>query len=246
MDYRSYRTKWVEKLIILMLSTGITLLMSFLFYDSKWGMLGLIPVVLIVSKIWKRQRKEKRNRQLKKEFMDFIQILSTFLSTGSSLENAMVKAEPEMKKQYGNESLMYQEIIAMNKEVQLRKPVEKVLLEFGQRTGLKDIENFGEVISFGKRGGGNMIGIVEHTMECMRDKWETEEEIHVVMSGKMLELRIMNVIPLGIIGYLRLSSGDYLDPLYHSFGGSCFMTVCMLMYLGLMALSYKLMTIQVE
>ena len=139
MDYRSYHTKWVEKLIILMLSTGITLLMSFLFYDSKWGMLGLIPVVLIVSKIWKRQRKEKRNRQLKKEFMDFIQILSTFLSTGSSLENAMVKAEPEMKKQYGNESLMYQEIIAMNKEVQLRKPVEKVLLEFGQKTAEKGI-----------------------------------------------------------------------------------------------------------
>ena len=55
----------------------------------------------------------------------------------------------------------------------------------------------------------------------------------------------MNVIPLGILAYLKLTSMDYLSVLYGNLFGVFFMTVCLILYGFAMVLSEKVLEIQV-
>ena len=50
------------------------------------------------------------------------------------------------------------------------------------------------------------------------------------MSEKALEQKIMCVIPLGILGFLRLTSPEFLSGMYGNLTGRAVMTVCLLIY----------------
>ena len=55
----------------------------------------------------------------------------------------------------------------------------------------------------------------------------------------------MNIIPLFILAYLKLTSMDFLDVLYGNVAGVLFMTVCLLAYGGAIVLADKILKIRV-
>jgi tight adherence protein B len=60
-----------------------------------------------------------------------------------------------------------------------------------------------------------------------------------------MEQKIMSVIPLGIILFLRLTSKDYMDVLYgNPFGVIC-MTICLMGYGVALFMAEKIMKVQV-
>ena len=79
----------------------------------------------------------------------------------------------------------------------------------------------------------------------MREKDETEREIEVLLSGKRFEQRIMGIIPLVIIVYLRFSTGSFMDVLYHNFAGALVMSVCLVIYVLSYILAARIVAIEV-
>jgi tight adherence protein B len=60
-----------------------------------------------------------------------------------------------------------------------------------------------------------------------------------------MEQKVMNVIPLFILAYLRISSGDYLDVLYGNLFGVSVMSGCLLVYAAAIVVSERLLAIHV-
>ena len=45
-----------------------------------------------------------------------------------------------------------------------------------------------------------------------------EQEISVQIAQKRFESKVLTVIPIAVIGLLKISSADYMEPLYHDVG----------------------------
>ncbi len=230
MEYKEYKMTGVDFLEMLFLSSGITMVLALTFFDDVKGVV-LAPIIMVKTyRFMKIEKAKKQKRQIRKEFLGAFQTISSSLMAGLSLENSWLDAEVELEELYGEKSILLCEFREMNQKVRLRKPLEQSYFEFAQRTDDEDIRLFGEVLLFAKKTGGNLIQIIETTTEQIREKMELENEVEAIVAAKKMELRIMSCMPVGIILYLRITSGDYLNVLYHNLAGVIIMTVCLLVY----------------
>lgn len=229
----------------LLMSAAIAGVIAWLFYRSCWG-LFLFPVVwFIFKRRYQAAQIRKRKERLLQEFKDTIQAVSAALLAGYSMENAWREAEKELKELHGERSLMYAEVHQVNAAVRMNEPLEKVLSEFAERSGCEEIESFAEVFSFAKRSGGDFPKIIRTTVQKLAGKIEVEREIATVLTGKKLEGRIMNGMPVFILAYLTVTAGDFLDVLYKNVLGAVIMSGALGIYLAAVKLSERILDIQV-
>lgn len=245
MDYKRYRLSKKEAAIVILESIAISVLISKLFFDSFWGMTASPAILLIMWKKTIEQKLEERNKKVAMEFQTMLKNVSSSLLAGFSLENAFVEAEKELKQMYGEKSYMFLELQNINKKVGMNIPLEEPLEDLAERTGMEDIYNFIDILSFAKRAGGNFVEIIDNTINKMWAKYETAREIDVAISAKKLEQKVMSVIPVVLLAYMKLTSAEYMSVLYGNVGGVLFMTVCLLAYGGAIYLAGKILQIKV-
>ncbi len=245
MDYRSYHCNRADNLKWFGASAGIAAALSWLFYQSWYGMLLLFPVALFCRRAYVESCKKKRQQELLYQFKDGIQAVSAALLAGYSVENAWREAEKELRKLHGPDAWMTKEWHQMNLEMGMNEPIEKKLMEFAGRSGCEDIESFAEVFAFAKRSGGNFAKIIRTSVSRIRGKIEVEREIGTVLAGKKLEGRIMSVMPLFILAYMNITSKEFLQMLYGSPFGVCVMTLALGFYGAALRLSEKILDIRV-
>ncbi len=207
---------------------------AYTFYRSLTLFLLLGPLAAIAFPILMRDKlKEKRLWELKLQFKEAIWMLSGYLSAGLSVENAFETVLPELRKLYGDRSMIAVEFGTIVRGVRLNKPIEPLLQDFALRSGLPEIRSFAEVFAIAKRSGGSLKEIIERTGSIIRDETEVSVEIKNLTASRRYEQRIMNLLPFGIIIYINVTSGGFMTVMYESLQGRLVMTVC----LGLIALS---------
>lgn len=189
--------------------------------------------------------RKRRQDKLRFEFKEFMTVTAAALSAGYSMENALKSAEKDIVPLLGEKAEMVRSIKIINRRIALNEPAEKVLLDFGRSVGLEDIESFGEIFAFAKRSGGDYAGIMKRTASVLQEKIETSRDIQTVISQKKMEARIMDIVPIGIILYLQVSSPDFLAGLYGSVVGIVVMTGCLAIYIFAVLFSEKLVDLKV-
>lgn len=245
MDYNQYEMGIKELGWCALVGGVLAGVIAWLFYRSYWGMV-LFPVITVFyGRQYKREQIKKRKEQLLAEFKDTMQAVSTALLAGYSMENAWREAEKEISELLGESSLMYAEVHQINGAVRMNEPLEKLLSDFAVRSGCEEIESFSEVFSFAKRSGGDFPKIIRTTVQKLTGRMEVEREIATVLAGKKLEGRIMNVMPIGILAYMTLTSGDFLDVLYGNMAGIFVMSTALLVYAVTLKLSEHILDIRV-
>ena len=152
----------------------------------------------------------------------------TSLTAGYSLEHAFSDAKRDLSFMYPPDAVIFGELDEIIAGLKVNIPIEKMLQDFGHRSGIEDIENFANVVMAAKRSGGNLIRIIEKTVGNISDKLRLEEEMETMITAKKLEEKIMMIMPYGILLYLRLSNGEFLGVLYHNAVGVMLMTVFLL------------------
>ena len=224
-DYRQYRFRWKDWLefTIKMVIKGA--LIGYLFYDSFKLFFICLPFFVMDYKEMKKEKMKKRKRELTLQFKAMMEALVTSLTAGYSLERAFLDAKRDLSLVYDDDAVIFTELSAIISGLKVNIPIEKLLMDFGVRSGVEDIENFANVVSAAKKSGGNLIRIIEKTVRSISDKISVEEEMETIISAKKLEEKIMMVMPYGILLYLRLSNGDFLNVLYHNLFGILLMTV---------------------
>ena len=69
------------------------------------------------------------------------------------------------------------------------------------------------------------------------------ETIRLLSAAKKYEQDIMNMVPIGIIFYIRMTNPGYFDSLYHNLFGIIVMTAALFVYVGAYLLSEKILEI---
>ena len=245
MKVKKYRFSQREKRVICLRAAGITAAVMLLFYRSFWAVL-LFPVICFLE-LWQARKNgaEKRENQLRAEFLQGIKVLNASLQAGFSMENAWKEVEKEIRYVYGERSEFYQELREINQRTAHNTPIEKLFMEFAYRCKLEEMIQFAELLEFGKRSGGNWKQIIDVTVNQMMERQEVKQEIEVMVAEKKMEQEIMNLLPLGILGFLQFSAWDYMQVLYHNWLGVIAMSLFLVSYVVAILLSRKILKIRI-
>ena len=223
----------------------ISALLGYVFYNSIYAGLVLIPLIWFYVKIRYKAYVEKCNRKLLEQFKEGILAVSVSLSAGYSIENAFYEAQKELVVLYGKKERIVFFFRDINKQLSVNKNIEDVLMNFALHTGLEDILCFAEVFRFAKRSGGDIVEIIKNTAGSISEKADVMRDISVMISAKKLEQMIMVIIPLGIILYMRLTSPEMMEVLYGNLLGIGIMTGCLAVYVVAVIISVYITDIKV-
>lgn len=233
---------WLEYSLRFILKGSI---ICYLFYDSCKAFLLLIPFLVLDYKNLKKKKLEKLKRGLTLQFKTMMEALVTSLTAGYALEKAFGDAQKDLELVYDRDAVIFEELYGILSGLKMNIPLETSLKDFGERSGIDDIRNFANVVSAAKKSGGNLIRIIEKTVNTISDKIAVEEEIKTLIAAKKLEGQIMLFMPYGIIFYLRVGNGEFLQVLYHNMLGAALMTFFLAAIYVAKIWSERIMEIQV-
>ena len=140
---------------------------------------------------------------------------------------------------------MCRELQVINQQLRLNVPVEELLQNLADRSGVEEIYSFGQVFGYAKRNGSDFLHVLKDTSQRIADKIDLEREITTMVAAKRLEQKIMNVIPMGILLFVDITSPGFLDIMYTGMAGRVIMSVCLLVYGAAYLLSGRIVDIRV-
>ncbi len=244
-NYQTYKYSIKELLLSIAEGMGIVILLGYFFYRSiRWTCL-LSPLVLVFLHLKKKVLCTRRKQKLCLQFKDTLNSINSSLQAGYSMENAFLEAYKDMAHYYGAESMIAKELFVVKRGIQSNQPVEELILDMGERSGVEDILDFANVLMIGKRSGGNLNEIIRSSITVIEEKMETLEEVQTMLSSKKLEAAIMCVIPFFIILYMEVTSAGYFDSLYQTVGGNILMSICLGIYITAIGIAGKIINIEV-
>lgn len=228
-EYLKQKNAW-EEVGVYTAIVGLSALIAWLFFDSVFGFAVIIACFPLISGVYHRRARIRRRRMLEAQFQDGLGFAAAALETGYSVENAWREAQREVEQLYGKEAVFAMALQKINQKTGMNEPLERQFLEFAEESGLETIQNFAEVFYFARKSGGNLTSIMRLTADRLRQNFRVQEEITLAVSSRQFEQRIMSIMPLGILAYLRVGSPEFLSPLYHNVAGIVIMTGCLILY----------------
>lgn len=243
-DYSRYHFRRKEVLQYFTEAILLTVLISYLFYSSIWAVWSFFLIFPLLLRVKGHQLLIRQRQRLTIEFQETISGAAAALNAGYSIENAWKEAQKEVLQLYGEEALMYQELQYMNAHIAMNISFEELLEDFANRCQIEDVTSFCQVFLFAKRGGGDFNKIIKTTVERIGEKIKLQQELQTDLAARKLESRIMNLVPMGILIYLNLTSPGYFQVLYHNPGGVCIMSLCLGVYLVAYEMSEKMLNIE--
>lgn len=240
MNYEKYRFSAKEWIICLGKFILISISVAILFYDSPQIFVCSSPLCGLFIKREKRIRKRKRKEEVAEEFLKALQSVSASVSAGLSFDNAFREAASDMERLYGKKGYIVTELKTICRKISCGIRIEEALKDFAAGSGIDIIRDFAIIFGCARESGGNINHVISNCMEIMESDRKIKEEIKVLLRQKQLEQRIMSIFPLGIILYLRVSSGAFLNVLYHNYLGYIVMTGCLITYLASILISEKI------
>lgn len=245
MDYRIYRFSRKEYLCYGLEAGGITGVIAFCFYNSPIAMLLWPLVAYWYFREKKQALRSKRGERLKEEFKEAVQAMAAALAAGYSVENAVREAGKDLRLIYEEDCDMVQELAAMQRKMDSNQTLESAVQDFAERSGLTEAETFAEIFVVGKRNGGDLIAILNDTARTIAQTVETERAIATALASRRYEQKIMNLIPFGIVLYLRVGCPGFMNPVYKNVVGVAVMTGCLGLYLAAWYLGKRMLEIEV-
>ena len=224
---------------------GILVLFSLFFYRSLYPVPVCLPLLYPLYRRQENIQRERSRRALLFQFQEMAGSVMTALKAGYAAENAFGEAYREMCFLFGSDSEIAGALRVIRGGLANHVPIETLLLEFGEESGIEEIIEFAEVFEIAKKSGGNLVEIMDRTAAQIRDRIEVEKEIDLLLSARKFEQRIMDIVPFAIVLYLQVTSEGFFDVLYHNPAGIAVMTGCLAVYLAAFRMSEKIVNIRI-
>lgn len=220
-------------------------LLAYLFYNTWVAAIALVPVSIFYLHQWREDYCHKKEQEFREQFQNGMQILSSSLKAGYSVENAVRETEKDLRPLYSKDSRIRREFNRMIHELNMNLTAEQVLKDMARRIRQEDVDNFVMVFATAKRTGGDSISILKNTVQMIGEKIEVEREIQTMLAAKKMEFNMMCIIPLGMVLYMRMAFPEFLIVLYGNTLGVILMSVCLVVYGLAWRLGTKMIQIEV-
>ena len=224
---------WQDVLLPAMAGAAFAGFIGYVFYSGLSAVLVAMPLGLAAVPVYGRRRAARERERFVLQFKDLLYYLSVSLSAGKSLESSLKEAARALSGQYGrDDSLLMVELASINRRLEIREPVERLLGELADKTGLEDVRSLADVVSVCRRSGGNLVEVMQQSVHILREKMEICREMETAWAAKKLEQRILCVSPMLLVLMVRMGSGDFMEPMYGTAIGRIVMTVALLMVIA--------------
>lgn len=203
-DYHVYHMTRMDTLFSgsIGLAAGAVILFAF-FNNVIIAVLGGIVCARILPKYYCEYRKKKQSDELRIQFKDLLESLTSSYSAGQNTVEAFTDAYSDMVSVYGEDANIVREVQIICTGLKNNVNIEELLLDFARRSGLDDVMSFANVFEVCNRQGSDLKRIVSDTREIINDKIEIEMEIETMLSGSKNELNIMMIMPVVIVVMLK-------------------------------------------
>lgn len=222
----------------------ICILLSLLFYDNLLFFPLFIPVYFLLTYEDIKKIKEQEYALRLAQFQDLLMILSQSLEAGASVENAFTTATEELSRIHGGTSVVMKSLYKIVYGLQMNIPIEKLILNMAEEVNVKELHLFASVLTGGIKSGVDTIAVISFTSDSLMESIKANREAEQIISAKRTEQNIMNLVPMGILLYIKLCSGDFIEALYHNLSGGLIMTVFLFIYLLAYLWSAKIMKLE--
>lgn len=226
-----YKVSKKEKTVVIMVIFMAIIIISILFYGTIYAVVILLPLGVPIYREQKRRIINKKKKELKVQFKDMLMVMSDSLKTGYSVSNALKESYKDMVSMYGRYSYICEELRIMISKIKLNVREEDIFKDFAKRTGLREAILFSRIFSIAKRTGGNMTEVIGSVTDSIVLKENVREEIEVSTTEKKTEQKIMTLIPMALILYVKMMSPDFLNIMYETNAGRIVMTICLVLYI---------------
>lgn len=154
--------------------------------------------------------KEKRDKKLKKQFMDMLEGIAASLSAGNTVNDSFFYVKNDLLNQYSEGELIITELTEINNGIGNNgKTLEEMLESFGERSGIEDIVNFSNVMSNCYRLGGDFKSVVRRTRDIIGDKMAINDEIDTKLASNKLQHNAMCIMPIALVAMLKITNKSF-------------------------------------
>lgn len=226
-NYKVYHMKPVEKLLYFLLAFAAGAFVGYLFYGGigkdEFGqptvLTWVLNVVISVGvgigagiafiPIRTEQIIAVQKKKLRNQFRDMLEAFNTSIGAGKNVVDSIHAVHEDMKVQYEEEAYIVKELEIIISGMANNIDIEDLLFDFGQRSGIEDIASFANVFKICYRKGGNIKETIRSTHSILSDKMEINEDIETVVTSNKTEQNIMIVMPIILIGMIKMMSPDF-------------------------------------
>ncbi len=225
-DYDAYTLNINEKLKYYSFSLLGSFIVSYIFYANIWFSVFIsIIFAFIMEKKYKYYLKRKRKELVKTQFIELLPSLSTSISAGRQMGEALEEGLVVIRNTFSPESPLVIELEFMVKRLKECREEEELLLKnFAKRVKIKDVSSFVEVYGICRETGGDMEKAIVKTSQIIMEKQSIEKEMRVLSAQKKFEGKLISIMPILVIVFLKMTSPSYLDPLYATLAGRIIMS----------------------
>lgn len=211
-DYNVYEMTQQEKVLAFVVGALATGAVLYVFYESLLVSLvvGLIGGVVFVP-MRRNQLIEKRRKNLLMQFKDLLDALNTSLGAGRNVFDAFTMANGDLRTEYPADADIIKEVGVILTGIGNNRTIEEMLMDFGERSGLREVKDFASVFSTCYRKGGNIQDVIHNTVEVITDGIEISMEIQTMVSGQVTEQNVMMVMPVVFVAMMKSMGGGLID-----------------------------------
>lgn len=228
-NYKVYHMSKKEKLLYFLLAFIVGAVVGYLFYGgiakdadgnptkATYILNIMIPTIVgaIAGKLFipirTQQIVDKKKRMLNGQFRDMLESLNTSLGAGKNVVDSFQSVYDDLKIQYDEGAFITNELEIILSGMANNIDIENLLQDFGERSGNEDIQSFANVFKICYRKGGNIKDTIRSTHEILSDKMEINEDIETIVTSNKTEQNIMIVMPIALIGVIKLMSPEFAE-----------------------------------
>lgn len=262
LNYKVYKLSANEKILYFLIAFVIGAAVAYLFYGGigkdDYGeptMLTYILDVVIMAvvgtfagimflPIRTEQIIVSRKKKLRRQFIDLLDSLSSSISSGKNVPNAFMAAREDLLVQYQPDAYIVQEVDNIISGIQNNIDVGSMLINFGERSGIKDIRTFGRVFETAYSKGANLKDVVRNSHLILSNKCEIEAEIETKVASNKNEQNIMVIMPIILIGMIKMTGDDFAENFTTPSGIIC-TTIAIGAFVGAYFIGKKILKIEV-
>ncbi len=226
-NYKVYHMKAIEKILYFIGAFIVGAAVGYLFYGGigkdefgnhttiTWILniiisclagiaAGMAFIPMRIEQIIKKQQK-----RLRTQFRDMLEAFNTSLGAGKNVVDSFHTVYGDLKVQYDEGTYILNELEVILSGMANNVDIEDLLEDFGKRSGIEDIVSFANVFRICYRKGGNIKDTIRSTHSILSDKMEITEAIETVVTANKTEQKIMIVMPIVLIGMIKMMSPDF-------------------------------------
>lgn len=206
-------------MLALFSAAGFFAAVSLIFGDFAAG-IPAAPAGVVVVHIVLRMMGERRLARMSEEAAGLLTFLANALRGGLSLAQALKQAEERTP------GPLREELSRINRDVEFGKPAAQAFSAIEERVPAAEFRMAALATRIHAQIGGDLAGIYERIARTAAD----QQSLRRAVQAETAEGRLTGLIAGGaffaIVGFLRIASPEYMEPLTKTLGGRLAVGLC--------------------